>query len=64
VTGDVRFATVVCAHVPREFGIPVIGVAGTAYRAGVHVIPVLRGKASRPPHVTADGVDLPTVGGP
>lgn len=45
------------AHVHREFGVPVIGVAKTAYRAATQAIPVLRGDATRPLYITAAGMD-------
>jgi deoxyribonuclease V len=44
------------AHVHREFGVPVIGVAKTAFRAATHAVPVLRGRAANPLLVTAAGL--------
>ncbi|WP_027934641.1 endonuclease V [Amycolatopsis thermoflava] len=44
------------AHAHEEFGVPVIGVAKTAFRSATHAIPVLRGKAVRPLQVTAIGL--------
>ncbi|MFI5906524.1 endonuclease V [Dactylosporangium sp. NPDC051541] len=44
------------AHVAAALGIPVIGVAKTAFRAAVHAVPVLRGAASKPLYVTATGL--------
>lgn len=44
-----------CAH--AEFGVPVIGVAKTAFRTATHAVPVLRGERStRPLYVTAAGM--------
>lgn len=42
------------AHV--EFGVPVIGVAKTAFRTATHAVPVLRGNSARPLFVTAAGL--------
>jgi deoxyribonuclease V len=44
------------AHAHVEFGVPVIGVAKTAFRGATHAIAVHRGSAHRPPYVTALGV--------
>ena len=45
------------AHAHAEFGVPVIGVAKTAFRTATHAVPVLRGQAStRPLFVTAAGM--------
>lgn len=45
------------AHAHAEFGVPVIGVAKTAFRTATHAVPVLRGRnASRPLYVTAAGM--------
>jgi deoxyribonuclease V len=44
------------AHLHAELGIPVIGVAKSAYRTATHAIPVLRGTSSRPLFVTAAGL--------
>jgi deoxyribonuclease V len=44
------------AHAHAEFGVPVIGVAKTAFRTATHAIPVLRGTSSRPLYVTAAGM--------
>jgi deoxyribonuclease V len=44
-------------HVARELGIPVIGVAKTAFRPATHAIEVYRGGSRRPLYVTADGLD-------
>jgi deoxyribonuclease V len=43
-----------CAH--AEFGIPVIGVAKSAFATATHAIPVLRGSSARPLFVTAAGM--------
>jgi deoxyribonuclease V len=45
------------AHVHREFGFPVIGIAKNVFRAASHAIPVSRGRATRPLYVTAIGVE-------
>ena len=44
------------AHAHTEFGIPVIGVAKSAFRTATHAIPVLRGTSARPLFVTAAGM--------
>jgi deoxyribonuclease V len=44
------------ARLHAELGIPVIGVAKSAYRTATHAIPVLRGTSSRPLYVTAAGL--------
>ena len=45
------------AHAHAEFGVPVIGVAKTAFRTATHAVPVLRGEGStRPLYVTAAGM--------
>ncbi|MGE5137092.1 MAG: endonuclease V, partial [Gemmatimonadota bacterium] len=41
------------AHAHEEFGVPVIGVAKTAFRTATHAVPVLRGRSARPLVVTA-----------
>ena len=44
------------AHAHAEFGIPVIGVAKTAFHTATHAVPVLRGTSARPLFVTAAGM--------
>jgi deoxyribonuclease V len=44
------------AHAHAEFGIPVIGVAKSAFRTATHAVPVLRGTSARPLFVTAAGM--------
>ena len=44
------------SHAHEEFGVPVIGVAKTAFRTATHAIPVRRGTSSRPLYVTAAGM--------
>jgi deoxyribonuclease V len=44
------------AHAHAAFGIPVIGVAKTAFRTATHAVPVLRGTSVRPLFVTAAGM--------
>jgi deoxyribonuclease V len=46
------------AHVHAEFGVPVIGVAKTAFRSATHAARVFRGQSSRPLHVTAAGMSV------
>jgi deoxyribonuclease V len=48
------------AHAHAEFGVPVIGVAKSAFRPATHAIPVLRGASARPLYVTAAGCPAPT----
>ena len=44
------------AHAHAEFGLPVIGVAKSRFRAATHAVPVLRGSSVRPLFVTAAGM--------
>lgn len=44
------------AHVHAEFGVPVVGVAKTAFRTATHAVPVTRGRSARPLFVTAAGI--------
>jgi len=46
------------AHVHDETGIPVIGVAKTAFHTATHAVALRRGTASNPVYVTACGIDL------
>jgi deoxyribonuclease V len=39
-----------------EFGVPVIGVAKSAFRTATHAVPVLRGRSAHPLFVTAAGM--------
>ena len=51
------------AHVHAEFGVPVIGVAKTAFATAAHAAPVLRGQSSRPLYVTAAGMTTAEAAG-
>jgi deoxyribonuclease V len=44
------------ARACAEFGVPVIGVAKSAFRTATHAIAVLRGTSARPLYVTAAGM--------
>jgi deoxyribonuclease V len=44
------------ARAREEFGVPVIGVAKSAFRTATHAIAVLRGTSARPLYVTAAGM--------
>jgi deoxyribonuclease V len=44
------------AHAHAEFGVPVIGVAKSAFAAATHAVPVLRGASARPLFVTSVGL--------
>jgi deoxyribonuclease V len=44
------------AHAHAAFGVPVIGVAKTAFHTATHAVPVLRGTSARPLFVTAAGM--------
>jgi deoxyribonuclease V len=44
------------AHAHAALGVPVIGVAKSAFRTAVHALPVLRGTSARPLFVTAAGM--------
>jgi deoxyribonuclease V len=46
------------AHLHHDTGIPVIGVAKTAFHTATHAIPVRRGKATNPLYVTAAGIPI------
>jgi deoxyribonuclease V len=46
------------AHVHAEFGVPVIGVAKTAFGTATHAARVHRGQSSRPLYVTAAGMTI------
>jgi deoxyribonuclease V len=46
------------AHARAEFGVPVIGVAKTAFATAAHAVPVVRGAAVRPLFVTAAGLPV------
>jgi deoxyribonuclease V len=46
------------AHLHAATGLPVIGVAKTAFRTATHARPVLRGSSAKPLYVTAGGLDL------
>lgn len=47
------------AYAHAEFGVPVIGVAKSAFRTATHAVPVLRGRSARPLFVTGAGIALP-----
>jgi len=44
------------AHLHAHLGVPVIGVAKTAFRTATHAVAVRRGRATRPLYVTAAGM--------
>jgi deoxyribonuclease V len=46
------------AHVHEAFGVPVVGVAKTAFRSATHAVEVVRGRATRPLYVTAAGLPV------
>jgi deoxyribonuclease V len=46
------------AYAQAKFGVPVIGVAKTAFRAATHAVEVCRGSARRPLYVTAAGMPI------
>jgi deoxyribonuclease V len=46
------------AHVHQEIGLPVIGVAKTAFHTATHAMVVRRGNAANPIYVTACGIDI------
>jgi deoxyribonuclease V len=45
-------------HCAEAFGVPVIGVAKTAFRGATHAVEVRRGAAVRPLYVTAAGLSV------
>lgn len=51
------------AHVHAEVGVPVVGVAKTAFRGATHAVPVLRGASRKPLYVTAAGLDVDDAAG-
>jgi len=46
------------AHAHEAFGVPVVGVAKTAFRSATHAVEVVRGGATRPLYVTAAGLPV------
>jgi deoxyribonuclease V len=46
------------AHVHQQIGLPVIGVAKTAFHRATHAVVVRRGTAANPIYVTACGIDI------
>lgn len=46
------------AHAHSEFGVPVVGVAKSAFRSATHAIAVRRGRSTRPLYITAAGLDV------
>jgi deoxyribonuclease V len=46
------------AHAHAALGVPVIGVAKSAFATASHAVPVLRGRSARPLYVTAAGLPL------
>jgi len=46
------------AHVPAEYGVPVVGVAKTAFKTATHAARVFRGESHRPVYVTAAGISV------
>jgi deoxyribonuclease V len=49
------------SRVRDEFGVPVIGVAKTAFAGATHAVPVRRGQSARPLFVTAAGISRATA---
>jgi deoxyribonuclease V len=49
------------AYVHADFGVPVIGVAKSAFKPATHAIRVLRGASARPLFVTAAGMPRTTA---
>ena len=47
------------AHAYAEFGVPVVGVAKSAYLSATHAIPVLRGTSARSLFVTSAEARVP-----
>jgi deoxyribonuclease V len=45
-------------HLHDDTGVPVIGVAKTAFHTATHAVPVLRGNATNPLYVTAAGLPI------
>jgi deoxyribonuclease V len=46
------------AHAHEAFGVPVVGVAKTAFHTATHAVEVRRGQATRPLYVTAIGIAI------
>lgn len=46
-------------HLHAQTGLPIVGVAKTAFHTATHAVPVHRGGAQRPLLVTAAGIALP-----
>jgi deoxyribonuclease V len=47
------------AYLHAQTGVPIVGVAKTAFHTATHAVPVRRGGAQRPLLVTAAGIPLP-----
>jgi deoxyribonuclease V len=47
------------ARAHAALGVPVIGVAKSAFETAIHAVPVVRGRSARPLYVTAAGLPLP-----
>ncbi|MGH3305088.1 MAG: hypothetical protein ACRDOK_26160 [Streptosporangiaceae bacterium] len=52
------------AQAHAESGVPVVGVAKTAFRTAPHAVAVLRGGSARPLFVTAAGMPVNNAGSP
>jgi deoxyribonuclease V len=46
------------AHAHAAFGLPVVGVAKSAFRSATHAVALRRGRSIRPLYVTAAGLEL------
>ena len=49
------------SHAHEALGLPIIGVAKSAFRSATHAIPVLRGRSTRPLYITAAGLEPSTA---
>ena len=46
------------SHAHAAFGMPIVGVAKSAFRSATHAVPVLRGGSTRPLYITAAGLEV------
>ena len=46
------------SHAHAAFGMPIVGVAKSAFRSATHAVPILRGGSTRPLYITAAGLEV------
>jgi deoxyribonuclease V len=60
---DEAFRKGLVAHLHERVGVPVVGVAKTAFEGSPHARAVLRGASKKPLYVTSVGMDLDEAAG-